>query len=41
MYQFDGWSEIFQNHMEDKCQNNSNVETIVFNFFKNVFGEKK
>ena len=26
--------------MEDKCQNNSTVETILFTFFKNVFGEK-
>ena len=41
IYQFDGWYETFQNHMEDKCQNNSAVETVLFIFFKNVFGGKK
>ncbi|WZZ66181.1 hypothetical protein YC2023_077551 [Brassica napus] len=30
----------FQNHMEDKSQNNSTVKTILFNFFKNVFDGK-
>ena len=40
MYQFDGWSGAFQNYMEDTCQNNSTVETILFVFFKNVFGGK-
>ena len=34
-------SGTFQNYMEDKSQNNSTVETIVFIFFKNVFGGKK
>ena len=41
MYQFNGWSETFQNHIENKSQNNSNVEKILFTFFKNVFGRKK
>ena len=33
-------SETFQNHTEDKGKNNSTLETIMFIFFKNVFGEK-
>ena len=41
MYQFDGWSETFQNHMKDKSQNNLTVEKVLFTFFKNVFGGKK
>ena len=39
-YQFNGWSETFQNHIKDKCQNNSTMEIVLFTFFKNVFGEK-
>ena len=40
MYQFDGWSETFQTHMENKCQNDSIVETVLFTFFKNMFHGK-
>ena len=40
MYQLDGWSETFQNYMEDKSQNNSTVEAILFIFFNNVFDRK-
>ena len=40
MYQFDGWSETFQNHMKDKCQNNLSVETILF-IFSRICSVKK
>ncbi|WZZ60062.1 hypothetical protein YC2023_060169 [Brassica napus] len=33
-------SSFFQNHLEDKSQNNLTVETILFTFFKNVFDGK-
>ena len=41
MYQFDGWSETFQNHMEDKKQNNSTMETVLFIFFSKMCSVKK
>ena len=41
MYQFEGWSETFQNHIENKGQNNSTTETVLLFFLKNVFGGKK
>ena len=40
MYQFDGCSETFQNHMEDKYQNNLTMQTVLFIFSKMCSVEK-
>ena len=41
MYQFDGLSKIFENHMKDKYQNNLTMETILFTLFQECVRWKK